>query len=166
MRRRLLEEYTLDGVVALPRKIYKPYTESNSSLIMLRKQPAAYGHTVFLSRLPEWEGGEAGFSDQAYRKDMDRIAEAWRRYREKKDVSKGGYEDDIAWSVSTEEIRGNDSIFAADSYIRPKFSPPETRMEELWETRLQELRNHVMDDSEKLEQAIDNYFDGDDKSWL
>lgn len=102
-RIRLLETYTLEGIVALPRKIYKPYTESNSSLIMLRKQSAAPDYTVFLSRLPEWDGGNNGFSDRVYKQDMDRIAAAWQYYKEKKDDLWRLYGDDIAWSVSSEE---------------------------------------------------------------
>lgn len=157
-RRRMLEVYTLEGIVALPRKIYKPYTESNSSLILLRKQSAAPGYTVFLSRLPEWDGGNNGFSDQVYKQDMDRIAAAWQYHNEKNNDLWRLCGDDIAWSVSSEEIRCNDYIFAADSYIKPEFLLPETQLEE--------LRDNVMDSYDKLEQAIDNYFDGDFETWL
>jgi type I restriction-modification system DNA methylase subunit len=157
-RIRLLETYTLEGIVALPRKIYKPYTESNSSLIMLKKQSAAPDYTVFLSRLPEWDGGNNGFSDQVYKQDMDQIAAAWQYYKEKNDDLWRLYGDNIAWSVSSEEIRRNDYIFAADSYIKPKFLLPETQLEE--------LRDNVIDGYNKLERAISNYFDGDFETWL
>lgn len=158
IRMRLLEAYTLEGIVALPRKIYKPYTESNSSFMMLRKQSAASDHTVFLSRLPEWDGGNNGFSDRVYKQDMDRIASAWQYYKEKNDDLWRLYGDDIAWSVSLEEIRRNDYIFAADSYIKPEFLLPETQLEE--------LRDRVIDGYDKLERAIGNYFDGDFETWL
>ncbi|WP_164516763.1 HsdM family class I SAM-dependent methyltransferase [Clostridium transplantifaecale] len=158
MRMRLLEVYTLEGIVALPRKIYKPYTESNSSLILLRKQSATPDYTVFLSRLPEWAGGNNEFSDQVYKQDMGRIADAWRHYKEKDHGYWRLYEDDIAWSVSAEEIRHNDYIFAADSYTKPEFLLPETQLEE--------LRDKVFDGYEKLERAIGNYFDEDFESWL
>lgn len=157
-RMRLLETYTLEGIVALPRKIYKPYTESNSSLIMLRKQSTAPDYTIFLSRLPEWDGGNNDFSDRVYKQDMDRIAAAWRYYKERNDDLWRLYGVDIAWSVSSEEIRRNDYIFAADSYIKPEFLLPETRLEE--------LRDNVIDGYDKLERAISNYFEEDFETWL
>ena len=53
-RRAILERYTLEAVISLPRKIYSPYTMSYSSMLLIRKEESGRrDYPVFISRLVE-----------------------------------------------------------------------------------------------------------------
>ena len=145
-KRELLGSHTLDAVVSLPKKIYKPYTESKSSLVLLRKGRAD-PRPVFYAELPEFTGAEKDFSPSVYRDDMARIAAAWRRYAE--DPS---YRDPLFWPVTGEELerRGYDLSFTPSA---PAAYPAGGGCEERWRARL-------MRRQEALGQLLQDYVEG------
>lgn len=114
-RRRLLEEYTFEGAVALPMKMYKPYMMSHSSLLLLRKESPAPDSNIFFSRIPEYGGAESDFPDTVYREDMNQVAEAW-RYHKRHGFQRQRASDAVYWTASREDIRRENYIFAADTY--------------------------------------------------
>lgn len=114
-RRRLLEEYTFEGAVALPMKIYKPYMMSHSSLLLLRKEKPDPKNNIFFSRIPEYEGAESDFPDIVYRGNMNQVVDAW-RYHKKHGFQSQRAADAVYWTASQEDIRRENYIFAADTY--------------------------------------------------
>lgn len=128
MRRQILEQNTLEGVIALPRKIYKPYTESNSSLLLMRRGAAEPYHRVFMAKIPEREGteNEAG----TYGADMERIVKGWMSFHGcgTNEDGKWGF----WWEAAAEEIKKRGYIFAADAYREERPLPLRRPMAELY----------------------------------
>lgn len=141
MRRCLLYSHCLEGVISLPRKLYKPYTVSKSSLILLKKKAALPGEPIFFSCVTEYDGAESEFSDAVYEQDMKRIAKAW-EFREKRP--------DIFWRASPEEIKGKDYIFGADHYRKSNYMYMYSKTES--------LRESILAGQAELKRHMDNYF--------
>lgn len=148
-RRDLLCRHSLEGVISLPRKLYKPYTVSKSSLILLKKQPAQPGEDIFFGCVPEYDGGESEFSDAVYEQDMGRIAKAWkfRKQGQRRENGKAGKE--IFWRASSEEIKKKEYIFGADHYRKSDYTYRDWRSEG--------FRERVLAGQEELERDMDNY---------
>lgn len=146
-RRWILEHHTLEGVVALPRKIYRPYTESNSSLLLLKKGKRGPDEPIFMAKISEYEGEETtGFHD-GYLQDMEQIAGGWMKFHGRD--RDGGPEGRIWWETTAESIRANDYIFAADAY-RKEQAPHSGRP-------LEELLEGIRRDQEILEGLLGDY---------
>lgn len=141
VRHDLLCRYSLEGVISLPRKLYKPYTVSKSSLILLKKQPALPGEDIFFGCVPEYDGGESEFSDAVYEQDMRRIAKAWK-------FRKQGQR--IFWRASSEEIKEKGYLFGADHYRKSDYTYRDWRSEG--------FRERIIAGQEELERDMDNYF--------
>lgn len=126
-RRFILDQCRLEAVISLPRKIYRPYMESYSSLILIRKS-RTYGdnYPVFISILPECEETDPRLADQIYRAGMKRILSQWKRYQE------GGTPDEeIARVVSSEDMRSHDLMLAAETYWTEGYVPAGNEIDEL-----------------------------------
>lgn len=121
----ILREHTLEAVVSLPMKIYKPYMLSKSSLLLLRKGKEPGGRPVFFTCLPEYEGPESGFSDAVYRTDMARIGAAWRAYCGGIPLSQQEVGRILYWTADPEEIRSRAYLFSADTYRPAQYATPE-----------------------------------------
>lgn len=147
MRQNLLCNHRLEGVISLPRKIYKPYTISKSSLILLKKQPAAPEHLTFFSCLPEYDGGESEFSDRVYEHDMKQIAEAWKCW--KRGLSPGNREA-VFWTASMEEIKKKGFLLGADLFRESDYVYTKLQTKKLWE--------RILRGQEKLEHDMEDYF--------
>lgn len=150
MRQKLLCHHSLEGVISLPRKIYKPYTISKSSLILLRKQLPLPGHQVFFSSVPEYEGAESEFSDKVYEQDMKPIVKAWKGWKQGQGAEQGGNEEDVFWTASLEEIEKEGYRLGADDYRKSKYRAATLEMNELWES--------ILSGQAKLEKTIEDYF--------
>lgn len=174
MRRKLLRQYSLEGVVSLPRKMYRPYTESYSSLLLLSKRPAPSGHRVFFSRIPEYDGIENEFSDDVYAQSMKQVAEAWKRWKQEKceyeagtesgiktetgnkngnkneNRGENGNENEVFWTASPEEIEKKEYIFGAEHYRKREYMYTKLQMEI--------LRESILDKQGELNRNIDHYF--------
>lgn len=149
LRRRILDENCLEAVVSLPWKIYKPYTESKSSLILLRKQPLNPLKEVFMCSLPEYDGPESEFSGDVYKLDMERIVESWKFYSSKIEFPENDDLTDFFWTVTYDDIIAKDYILAADAYRQSEYSY--TKVE------FKDLRNRIFDDQAKLVELFEQY---------
>lgn len=150
VRRKLLLEYSLDGVVALPMKIYKPYTISSSSLILLTKRPAQPKQTVFLSELPEYEGPDHDFSDSVYSAAADCIVSAWRSYMYSGRKDTG---DEWYWVATAEQMLENECIFAAEPYRQSTYVRRTVKREM--------LGAQILEKQEMLDRLIAGYMGAD-----
>lgn len=130
MRKRLLLEQCVQGVISLPMKIYKPYTVSSSSLIIVKKEKPRAGHAVFFSRLPECVGPDAECSDEVYREDMQRIATAWEQYMAGKGCGEAA-RDALYWTADLEAIQAQEYILAGDGYRHAEYHAPQIPLDEL-----------------------------------
>lgn len=142
MRRNILVNHSLECVISLPRKIYKPYTVSKSSLVLLSNQPSLPGHQVFFGDIPEYVGPENEFSDTVYEQSIKQITEAWKRWKK-------GEKDDF-WTASLEEIKEKEYIFGANHYQRSKYRYVSQQGRELWE--------RILKGQEKLNDSVYRYF--------
>lgn len=136
MRRWILEKMTLEAVVSLPRKIYRPYMESYSSLLMIRRRQSPKDYPVFISVLPECVETDAYSGDENrktessaggnYRQAMEKIVSQWKQYQ------RGGHlNENIARTVSSHVIRKNSYIFAAENYWEESYVSVRRKMADL-----------------------------------
>lgn len=149
LRQRLLKENYLEAVVSLPRKIYKPYTVSKSSLVLLRNQPTKPISKIFMCSLPEYDGPESGFSDAVYQSNMDQIIKAWQRFLDNNIFSKNSDSTEFFWTASYDEIIAKDYIFAADAYRQSEYLDTQILFED--------LRDRILDDQSQLEKLFAQY---------
>lgn len=131
MRRILTCRYSLEAVISLPRKIYRPYTFSKSSLILLKKESPSPGHLTFFDSVAEYEGPENQFSDEAYGREMRRIAEAWKRWRQHGKARVSG--DDGFWAASLEEIEAKGYVLGAEDYRKSGYEYVKPRRNQVWD---------------------------------
>lgn len=156
-RRAILERYTLEAVISLPRKIYSPYTMSYSSMLLIRKEESGRrDYPVFISRLVEigeeqrYSGpeNEAGYADSGYREGMERILKQWRKFRagEKTDEA-------VARVTDAGAMRNNEWIFAAENYWTENY-----RAEGYvpGEKKLETLRKRIWEGQRRLEKLIED----------
>ncbi len=150
VRQDLLCRHSLEGVISLPRKLYRPYTISKSSLILLKKQPALPGEAVFFGHVPEYDGAESEFSDAVYEQDMRRIAKAWKFRKQGQRTKNDKVGEEIFWRASLEEIKEKGYIFGADHYRKSDYTYKNWR----WEG----FRERILAGQEELERDMDHYF--------
>lgn len=125
-RRTILETCTLEAVVMLPRKIYRPYTQSHSSMLMIRKSgQRKRDYPVFISILPENESADAARADEIYREGMRQIALQWENY-----LAGNKLDEEVARIVPADRIRENGYIFAAENYWKEAYVPVENKLED------------------------------------
>gem|GEM_PF-4447385 len=129
-RQWLLFENSVQAVISLPMKIYKPYTASNSSLIILKKEKPAPGHKVFFSRLPEFTGTDAEWSDAVYIPDMQRIVSAWKHFATR-GCDRFDVNDDLFWTADVHAIQTKEYILASDGYRYAEYFAPKKELEEI-----------------------------------
>lgn len=133
-RRFLLENYSLEAVISLPKKMYSPYMISKSSLILLKKKIVSSKHLTFFSSVPEYQGPEHQISDEVYRPDMGKIAKAWKLWKQGQhmghDVGEGG----IFQAASLKEIKKNGFIFAADFYQKSEIKYTQLQKDKVWDS--------------------------------
>lgn len=153
MRRYLLYSHTLEGVISLPRKIYKPYTVSKSSLILLNKRRASSQHRTFFGCVPEYDGPENEFADTVYGQSMREVAEAWRFWKKEQRDRDESVRDAVFWTASPEEIEEKNFILGADHYRPSEYGYTKPKWEELW--------NRILADEEELESFVARYFGED-----
>jgi len=148
LRQRLIDSNYLDAVISLPRKIYKPYTESKSSLIILNKAPNKTD-TVFMCNIPEYNGAENEFTTDVYQADMDKIVKAWKYYagivsEKNSDVR------NVYWCTEYKEIMESDNyILSAEQYQRKQYLSTNVQYDE--------LRNEIMETQMKLKTTFEYY---------
>ena len=138
MRRWILDQLTLEAVISLPRKIYRPYMESYSSLLMIRRRQSPEDYPVFISMLPECAdadvyGGEEnrGIESSAggnYRQAMEEIVTQWKQYQKGEQLN-----ENIARIVPTHVMRENSYIFAAENYWEESYVSVRRKMADLRE---------------------------------
>ena len=129
-RKWLLFEHSVQAVVSLPMKIYKPYTVSNSSLIIIKKEKSGPEHKVFFSRLPEFAGTDVELSDTVYVDDMQRIASAWKRYAAG-DGNNSVINSGLCWTADLAAIQAKEYILASDGYRISEYVAPQKELEEI-----------------------------------
>ena len=129
-RQWLLLENSVQAVVSLPMKIYKPYTVSNSSLIILKNEKPALRHKVFFSRLPEFAGTDAEWSDAVYIPDMQQIVSAWKRFAAR-GYNQSDFNNGLFWTADIPAIQAKEYILASDGYRYSKYFAPKKELEEI-----------------------------------
>ncbi|MCI8401797.1 MAG: SAM-dependent DNA methyltransferase [Lachnospiraceae bacterium] len=150
MRQSLLDKYSLEGVISLPRKIYKPYTVSKSSLILLEKHQAKPEHRVFFSSIPEYDGPENEFSDRVYEQSMKAAVKAWELWKKGTGECSDTDGNEIFWTASRNEIREREYIFGAGHYQTAEYMHRTQQGKELWES--------IRLEQEELERIVRHYF--------
>ncbi|MCI8506632.1 MAG: N-6 DNA methylase [Lachnospiraceae bacterium] len=150
MRQILLCQYSLEAVISLPRKIYRPYTFSKSSLILVKKEKASPGHLTFFGSVAEYEGPENQFSDQVYGREMKRIAEAWKGWRRGECGSDTVRGNTGFWVASLEEIREKGYVFGADYYQKSKYKYTKPQRDKVWD--------NIFAGQKELERFVSDYF--------
>lgn len=141
LREYLLRSQRLEAVIFLPMEIYKPYTASHSSLLLLRKDPGR--QEVFLGRIPGNRRSEGKALDSAYLPDMDRILQGWNCWSAGKPLPETAA--DLCWTASWEDIERTEGyIFSAEHYrpsiyIRQAREPGELDQVRRCQRKLEEL---------------------------
>lgn len=150
MRRTLLYACSVEAVISLPREIYRPYTNSKSSLILFKKEPASSGHLTFFGSVPEYDGLENEFSNEAYRKDMEKIAQAWKLWRRGEHPAG---ENELFWTAASEELQKLPFILDADCHRGSGRTYVSQKKNEVWDSIFAGQKN--------LERFVRNYFGED-----
>lgn len=146
-KRWLLQNHALEAVVSLPNKIYRPYTESKSSLLLLRKDRAMSSKPVFYAELPEFMGAEKDFSPSVYRDDMEHIAEVWNRYTENP-----MYRDPLFLTVTPEVLEWRKYDLSFNTHFTSAY-PANRAPVKQWRMQLSQRQN-------TLDQLFRDYIEG------
>lgn len=146
-KRWLLRHHSLEAVVSLPNKIYRPYTESKSSLLLLRKDHGMSSKPVFYAELPEFMGSEKDFSPSVYRDDMEHIVEVWSRYTENP-----MYRDPLFLTVTPEILEWRKYDLSFNTHSTSAY-PANSAPVKQWRTQLSQRQN-------TLDQLFRDYIEG------
>lgn len=143
----LLRRHALEAVVSLPQKIYRPYTESKSSLLLLRKDAPAIGKPIFYTELPEFMGPDKNFSPSVYRDDMEHIAEVWKRY-----IENPVYRDPLFFTVTPEMLEWSGYDLSFHTHFSSAYSASSVPVKQ-WRSQLSQRQ-------EALDRFLQDYMEG------
>ena len=149
LRKMLVEEHKLDGVISMPSGVFKPYAGVSTAILMFTKVGVESGGSDFV-----WfyDMAADGLSLDDKRQPMEEndipdILARWQRRDVQKDVDRKGK----AFFVPREEIAGNGYDLSLNRYKEIEYEAVVYESPKVIIRKLKELENDIRDDLDALE---------------